>query len=119
MLPSVVGYDTLARKIQAFNPTVGARKWKLPMPAPDPESLWIESDTPPYRVCYQAYLWTGNNGNRRKRAETMLRRLARRDWCCRWCGDTLPDWRRVDARYCCEGCRKRAARLRRQSRGAT
>jgi hypothetical protein len=78
------------------------------MPGPDPHALWIESDEPPYRVCHQAYFWTGNNGNRKKRAIAMLRRLARHDWKCRWCGDPLPDWRRVDARYCREGCRKKA-----------
>ncbi|TDL88024.1 hypothetical protein [Meridianimarinicoccus aquatilis] len=86
------------------------------MPGPDPHELWIENHEPPYRVCHQAYFWTGNNGNRQARAVTILRRLARHDWYCRWCGDPLPDWRRADARYCCEGCRKRAARNRRVER---
>lgn len=84
------------------------------MPGPDPDTLWIEQDKPPYRVCFQAYLWTGNNGNRRKRAVAMLRRLAWGTWKCDWCGGPLPDWRRVDARYCREACRKKAARWRRQ-----
>lgn len=86
------------------------------MPGPDPHRLWIESGEPPYRVCHQAYDWTGNNGNRGQRAFTMLRRLARGDWVCRWCGDALPDWRRVDARYCREACRKAAARARKAVR---
>ncbi|RYH10513.1 hypothetical protein EU800_07120 [Tropicimonas sp. IMCC6043] len=86
------------------------------MPGPDPEALWIDEEADRPTVTYQAYCWTGNNGNRRKRAIAMLRRLARGDWTCRWCGDALPDWRRVDARYCCEGCRKRAARSRRMYR---
>ena len=50
------------------------------MPGPDPHRLWIEDDRPgSARVCWQAYDWTGNNGNRRKRANAILRRLARRD----------------------------------------
>ncbi len=89
----------------------------MEMPGPDPHAVWIESDEPPYSVCHQAYFWTGNNGNRKKRAMAMLQRLARRDWTCRWCGDSLPDWRRVDAQYCREGCRKKAARWRGKSWG--
>ena len=87
------------------------------MPGPDPHALWIENDHPPYTVTYQAYLWTGNNGNRKARAIAMLRRLARGTWRCLWCREMLPDYVRVDARYCNERCRKRAARWRRQSRG--
>jgi len=83
------------------------------MPGPDPDSLWIEEDADRPTVTFQAYFWTGNNGNRRKRAVAMLRRLAHGDWKCRWCSDALPDWRRVDARYCGESCRKKAARWRR------
>jgi len=86
------------------------------MPGPDPDALWIESDERPYRVSYQAYFWTGNNGNRKARAIAMLQRLARHDWKCRWCSEPLPDWRRVDAQYCREQCRKRAARWRRECR---
>ena len=87
------------------------------MPGPDPDALWIASDEPPYRVTFEAYFWTGNNGNRKTRAFAMLRRLARGDWKCEWCREPLPDWRRVDAQYCREGCRKRAARWRRKWRG--
>ncbi len=83
------------------------------MPGPDPAALWIEEYADRPTVSFHAYFWTGNDGNRHKRAEGMVRRLARGDWKCSWCGDPLPDWRRVDAQYCCEGCRKRAARARR------
>lgn len=86
------------------------------MPGPDPHALWIESFEPPFRVCHQAYFWTGNTGNRKARALEILRRLARRDWRCRWCFECLPDHLRADARYCGEGCRKKAARLRRRDR---
>ncbi len=85
------------------------------MPGPDPHALWIDTEAERPSVLFQAYFWTGNNGNRRKRAIAILRRLQRSDWKCRWCGDPLPDWRRADALYCCEGCRKRAARVRRRA----
>jgi len=88
------------------------------MPGPDPRALWIEEGTDRPTVTFQAYLCTGNNGNRRKRAVTMLRRLMHGNWACGWCGDPLPDWRRADARYCREGCRKKAARRRRCVRQA-
>lgn len=86
------------------------------MPGPDPHALWI-ADANPHRasVCFQAYYWTNNNGNRKARAIAILRRLQREDWRCLWCGDDLPDQRRADACYCREACRKRAARARRQN----
>ena len=86
------------------------------MPGPDPHSLWIEADEPPYRVTFHAYFWTGNHGSRKARAATILRRLMRRNWRCRWCGDRLPDYLRADALYCREVCRKRSAHARRTGR---
>lgn len=87
------------------------------MPGPDPHALWIDDHGPSnVRVSWQAYFWTGNNGNRKKRAESILRRLALGTWQCRWCDEALPDYVRADAIYCCEGCRKRAARGRRRAR---
>ena len=84
------------------------------MPGPDPHGLWIENRHAPYSVCFYAYFGTGKSGNRKTRSEAILRRLYRGDWCCRWCGETLPDYLRADAIYCREACRKRAARLRRR-----
>ena len=89
------------------------------MPGPDPDALWIERHSDRYTVSYQSYLWTGNSGNRRKRAEAMLRRLIRGAWKCGWCGETLPEWRRADVQYCRESCRKKSARARRAWRGAS
>lgn len=86
------------------------------MPGPDPARLWIEETDTGFRVCWQAYDWTGNNGNRRKRAMAILRRLRWGTWCCRWCGDDLPDYLRADALFCGESCRKRTARQRRAAR---
>jgi len=80
------------------------------MPAPDPESLWINEDG---SVTFQRYFWTGNSGNRAHRAIAIHRRIRQGSWSCRWCRDDLPAYRRSDAQYCCEGCRKRAARHRR------
>lgn len=88
------------------------------MPGPDPDRFWIEEIDNGYRVCWQAYDWTGNNGNRKARAMAVLQRLRRGTWHCRWCGDFLPDHLRTDALYCGNTCRKRAARVRREARKA-
>lgn len=88
------------------------------MPAPDPDALWIEEENGRLKVVYEAYLWTGNHGNRRARAIAIFLRLQRGDWKCRACGGPIPAFRRTDARYCRESCRKRAKR-RRMGIGAT
>ncbi|GEM_PF-1889859 len=87
------------------------------MPEPDPHSLWIDDHDPQNaRVSWQAYFWTGNNGNRKAWAVAILRRLGRCTWRCRWCRDDLPAYLRADALYCRESCRKQAARKRRAAR---
>lgn len=83
------------------------------MPGPDPDTLWFERDSGHITVSYERYLWSGNDGNRKARAIAMLKRLMRNNWRCQWCGDELPAWRRTDAQYCRERCRKKAARSRR------
>lgn len=84
------------------------------MPGPNPHELWIDDDDPARpAVSFQNYSWTNNSGNRQARAISILRRLQRKDWVCRWCGDVLPDYKRADARYCGESCRKSAVRWRR------
>ena len=97
--------------------------WRLQeernMPGPDPSALWFERHEGRITGELRALsLGAGNDGNRKTRAVATLKRLMRHDWRCRWCGDELPAWRRVDAQYCCESCRKRAARSRRKSWGA-
>ena len=83
------------------------------MPGPDPLSLWIDhDDSGRGSVYFQRYFWTGQAGNRARRAQSIARRLRAQTWRCLWCRDDLPAWRRADAMYCCEGCRKRATRLR-------
>mgnify|MGYP003382023000 CR=1 FL=1 len=86
------------------------------MPAPEPNAVWVERPDGRITATYETYFWTGNVGNRKARAIAIMKRMLRHDWRCRWCSDELPVWRRADARYCCEGCRKKAARLRRKDR---
>jgi hypothetical protein len=86
------------------------------MPGPNPYELWIDDDDPERPVVwFEQYFWTGNRGNRMARAVKITRRLRLGDWQCRWCGDMFPDYKRADARYCCERCRKAAAQARRKA----
>lgn len=83
------------------------------MPGPEPGAVWIEDvEAGRYRAVFEPYFYSRSQ-NRLKRVKTILRRLVARTWRCQWCGDELPDYRRADAVYCREGCRKRAARDRR------
>jgi len=86
------------------------------MPEPDPEGIDY-GDEWPERVSVLTYrpLWGGNKRHRMARAKAILARLLRDRWACRWCWQSVPLFRRADARYCCEGCRKRSARSRRKA----
>ena len=86
------------------------------MPAPDPSAVWFDRQVGRITVSYLPYFWTQKVGHRKARAMAILKRMSRGDWICPWCQDDLPDWRRSDARYCCEGCRTLAARSRRRGR---
>lgn len=88
------------------------------MPGPDPHALWTEEYDGRVSVSFESYYSTGKDGHRKARAIAILRRIIRRNWHCDWCAEDLPEWRRADARYCSEGCRKRAARQRRAQRKA-
>lgn len=84
------------------------------MPAPVPDAVWIETDERGgVTVNYERPFWGGKSRDRKKRAIAMLKREVRGGWRCLWCCEAIPCFRRVDANYCCEGCRKRAARQRR------
>ena len=61
---------------------------------------------------------TGNRKARMQRAKAVLRNLRWGGWLCSWCFEPVPLFRRADAQFCCEGCRKRAARMRRKDREA-
>ena len=83
------------------------------MPAPDPHAITTEySEGGTVSVFAEVFL-IGNRKARLNRAKAILRKLRFDDWLCWHCAGPVPLFRRADARYCCEGCRKRAAMARR------
>jgi len=86
------------------------------MPAPDPHGITIEG-TPSggWSVLMETFMLSGRT-QRMARAKRILRNLRLNEWRCEWCGGPVPEFRRADARFCREGCRKRAARARRTLR---
>ena len=93
------------------------------MPAPDPFGLSY-GETATGQPIVMAEIWgsrarpffEGNPKHRKARAAAVLRRLRCDGWICRDCGEPVPMFRRADADYCREGCRKRAARRRQAER---
>lgn len=94
------------------------------MPAPDPHGLTYH-ETASGKPCITAEIWgsrnrpfwEGNPKHRNARAAAVLKRLCIDGWACRECRNPVPLYRRADARYCCERCRKRAARARVKASG--
>ena len=86
------------------------------MPAPDPHGITIEERPQGWGVLVETFMLSGHT-QRMSRAKRILRNLAANGWACRWCGEPVPEFRRADACYCGEGCRKRAARSRRKEKG--
>jgi hypothetical protein len=87
------------------------------MPGPDRQRFWIEDGRPgSARACWQAYDWTGNNGNRKARSDPVIQRIRWGTWKRLRCGDFLPVHLRADALYFGNSCRKWAARDRRAAR---
>lgn len=84
------------------------------MPGPDPEGLDIEEyEDGGFRIT--AEIWAhGNRRNRISRMQRVSRNIRRGGWKCWRCGEPVPLYKRADARFCSEGCRKRAARGRRE-----
>ena len=84
------------------------------MPEPDPHGVEPNENWPRGMLVYK---WAcGNWKHRQERARRIMWNARHGEWLCRWCGELMPLWRRADAVYCCEGCRKRAGRARRYSR---
>lgn len=87
------------------------------MPGPDPQGIELGDDFPRrlsvlvYRSDASILYGGGNMRHRNARAKAVLKRLAR-GWLCHWCSRPVPMYRRADACYCSQGCRKRAARSR-------
>lgn len=89
------------------------------MPGPDPYGIEYGPDWPHrsnllvYRTDASIF-GGGNRRHRTDRAKRILKKMASwNGWCRRQCGEDVPLFRRADAIYCSEGCRKRAACRRR------
>lgn len=85
------------------------------MPRHDETLIWIEEINPPHiRMSFSHYSW--QNVTQIRRRTIRLARKYTLGWHCSYCGDLMPVWKRVDAAYCKESCRKLAARKRRERR---
>lgn len=85
------------------------------MPAPDPDGVCEVCREDGRITVTGEQSWT-NPRARNARMVRILRNVQRDGWRCRFCEDEVPLFRRADARYCSERCRKAAARARRQWR---
>lgn len=81
------------------------------MPAPDPSGVTIERHSGSFCLLVDTFLLSGRT-QRMARAGRIAQNLRRDGWACLWCKRPVPEFRRADAKYCCEGCQKRAARER-------
>ena len=80
------------------------------MSAPDPEGVWTE-EYDDGRWSIHANVWReGNRRHRIARLQAIRRNLIRGWWRCEWCNAEVPLYRRADARFCRERCRKAARR---------
>lgn len=86
------------------------------MPGPDPDGVEVkEYGDGTFSIWANCF----SDGNRRHRLARMRKiawNLRRGGWRCVECADPVPIYRRADAEYCGEQCRKRAARRRRDAR---
>lgn len=87
------------------------------MPAPDPDAIELGDGWPKRASLLVSMFMARNPKARMARAEAIVRNLQCRGWSCHWCGDPVPLFKRADAKFCCEGCRKRNARRWREWRG--
>lgn len=87
------------------------------MPEPNPHSVWIEREDGSTTLSYLRFnFFTGRIADHEPRAKKLAQRIIEGSWVCRWCSCELQHWRRSDAHYCSEHCRKKAARSRRRVR---
>ena len=86
------------------------------MPEPDPDGVRIEEWPDGSIHVISEVWWHGNRRHRLARGARIARLEWGSGWRCWWCGDEVPLFRRTDARFCSESCRKRAARERRKWR---
>lgn len=84
------------------------------MPGPDPEGVYFEfTNNGGIEAFAEIWPW-GNRRFRESRMNAVLQKLRSDNWSCRTCGGPVPIYRRADACYCRESCRKGAARQRRK-----
>lgn len=84
------------------------------MPAPDPDAIEIGPGWPEkVEVWFTQPFWDGNRKHRKQRAISIAKNLGRGGWLCRFCCDPVPLYKRADAVFCSEGCKRRMARWRR------
>ena len=86
------------------------------MPGPDPNGLHLEEYEDGSWSLTAAVWYYGNRRARIARMMAVSRRMRFDRWKCSWCRDPVPLYRRADAQFCCESCRKKAARWRRRAR---
>lgn len=88
------------------------------MPAPCPFAIWIEPMHEGSIITFENYRGCISAPHRSQRVNTIRKRLAVGNWVCRWCGDPIAIWKRIDTLYCGESCRKKAARKRKHRSSA-
>lgn len=82
---------------------------------PDPRGLHL-TEYGGGRYGITSEIWEhGNKRHRLARAKAVLKNLSQNDWRCMWCGEEVPIYRRADARFCRERCRKASARARKNA----
>ena len=85
------------------------------MPQPDPSGLYLdEREDGSFTVTAEVW-WYGNRRHRLARMHAVARNIARGGWRCWHCGTEIALFKRADARYCDDRCRKALARERRKS----
>jgi hypothetical protein len=86
------------------------------MPAPDPLSLYIEEFEDSSTSIIAEVWYYGNRRNRLARMSAVAKNIRETGWICPACKGSVPLYRRADARFCSQGCRKKFARLHRKTR---
>ncbi len=82
------------------------------MPEPDPDGI-APGENWPKGVLVQQW-FCGNKRHRLARARRILENARWGEWSCRECREPVPMFRRADAVFCREACRKSAARRRKR-----
>ncbi len=83
---------------------------------PDPNGLFVEEGEDGTIYGVTAEIWDhGNKRHRLARMKAIAKNLSVLNWGCRYCGEPVPIYRRADARFCRERCRKAFARERKKA----